>query len=78
MKKLYTYYHEFNDNEELLWIVHENVSDQIVAQFYFEEDAEELCVFLENGGGFAGFTPSFILQRVPTLDINQNFQAEFA
>ena len=78
MKNLYRYYPEFNDNEELLWIVHEITSDQIVAQFFFEEDAEELCKFLEKGGGFAGFTPSFILQRVPTLDINQNFQAEFA
>ena len=78
MKKLYTYYPEFNDSDELLWIVHENASEQIVAQFFFEEDAEELCKFLEKGGGFAGFTPSFILQRVPVQDINQNFQAEFS
>ena len=78
MKNLYRYYPEFNDNEELLWIVHEITSDQIVAHFFFEEDAEELCRFLEKGGGFAGFTPPFILQRVPTLDINQDFQAEFA
>ena len=78
MKKLYTYYPEFNDSDELLWIVHENASEQIVAEFFFEEDAAELCKFLEKGGGFAGFTPSFILQRVPTLNINQNFQAEFA
>ena len=78
MKNLYKYYPEFNDSEELLWIVHEITSDQIVAEFFFEEDASELCKFLEKGGGFAGFTPSFILQRVPTLNINQNFQAEFA
>jgi len=78
MKNLYRYYPEFNDSEELLWIVHETVSDQIVAQFFFEEDAVELCSFLESGGGFAGFTPSFILQRVPIPDINQTFQAEFA
>ena len=78
MKNLYRYYPEFNDNEELLWIVHEITSDQSVAEFFFEEDAAELCKFLEKGGGFAGFTPTFILQRVPTLDINQDFQAEFA
>lgn len=78
MRKQYTYYPEFNDKEELLWIVYENASDQIVAEFFFEEDAEELCSFLENGGGFSGFTPSFILQKVPFQDINQNFQAEFA
>jgi len=78
MKNLYSYYPEFNDNDELLWMVYEQTSDQIVAQFFFEEDAEELCKFLEKGGGFAGFTPNFILQRVPVQDINQNFQAEFA
>jgi len=74
----YKYYPEFNDNEELLWLVHEEASDQIVAEFFFEEDAYALCNFLSKGGGFAGFTPSFILQRVPVQDINQNFQAEFA
>ena len=76
--KLYKYYPEIDDNDELLWIVHENTSDQIVAQLFFEEDAAELCKFLEKGGGFAGFTPSFILQRTPIPYINQNFQAEFA
>jgi hypothetical protein len=73
----YKYYPEFNDNEELLWLVYEEASDQVVAEFFFEEDAQELCKFLSKGGGFAGFTPSFILQRVPVQDINQNFQAEF-
>lgn len=78
MKKLYSYYPEFNDSEELLWLVYENTSDQIVAEFFFEEDAADLCVFLERGGGFAGFTPSFILQKVPNVNINENFSAEFA
>ena len=76
--KHYSYYHEFDSDDNLVWCVYEKASDQIVAQFFFEEDAAELCKFLEGGGGFAGFTPSFILQRVPTIDINQNFQAEFA
>ena len=77
MKK-YKYFPEFNDNEELLWLVYEEMSEQIVAQFFFEEDAQDLCKFLEKGGGFAGFTPAFILQRVPIQDINRDFQAEFA
>ena len=77
MKK-YKYYPEFNDSEELLWLVYEEMSQQIVAQFFFEEDAQDLCKFLEKGGGFAGFTPSFILQRAPIQDINRDFQAEFA
>lgn len=75
---MYKYYPEFTDNEELLWLVYEQASGQVVAQFFFEEDAAELCKFLEKGGGFAGFTPSFILQRVPVQNINENFQAEFA
>jgi hypothetical protein len=78
MKNLYKYYPEIDDNDELLWMVYEQQSDQIVAQFFFEEDAAELCKFLEKGGGFSGFTPSFILQRVPVQDINKDFQAEFA
>ena len=78
MKKLYTYYPEFNDNDELLWLVYENTSDQVVAEFFFEEDAQELCSFLESGGGFSGFTPSFILRKVPNSNINEIFSAEFA
>lgn len=74
----YTYYPEFNNNDELLWLVYENASDQVVAEFFFEEDAAALCEFLERGGGFSGFTPSFILKRVPFKNINENFLAEFA
>lgn len=78
MKKLYTYYPEFNNNDELLWLVYENTSDQVVAEFFFEEDAQDLCSFLDKGGGFNGFTPSFILRKVPNININENFSAEFA
>ena len=77
MKKLYRYYPEFNDDEDLLWIVYENTSDQIVAEFFFEEDAQELVKFLEKGGGFAGFTPSFILTKAVKIDINHAFSSEF-
>ena len=76
--KHYSYYHEFDSDDNLVWCVYEKASDQIVAHFFFEDDAEELCEFLEKGGGFAGFTPSFILQRVKVQDINSNFQAEFS
>ena len=53
-------------------------SEQVVAEFFFEEDAMHLCQFLEKGGGFAGFTPSFMLQKVPVTNINENFLANFA
>ena len=49
----------------------------VVAEFFFEEDALQLCRFLENGGAFAGHTPSFMLTKVPT-DINDAFAAEFS
>lgn len=75
--RLYTYYPEFNDNDELLWLVYENTSDQVVAEFFFEEDASALCSFLENGGGFAGFTPSFILKKI-NIGMNDAFSMKFA
>ena len=78
MKKLYICYPEFNDNDELLWIVYENATQQIVAEFFFEEDAEGFVKFLGNGGGFAGFTPKFILTKAGKGDINDAFLAEFA
>lgn len=78
MKKNYTYYPEFNEGDDLLWLVYEEPTAQVVAEFFFEDDAAEYCSFLERGGGFSGFTPSFVLQKVPNLNINENFSAEFA
>lgn len=75
--KHYTYYPEFNANDELLWFVYENASKQVVAQFFFEDDAQELCEFLEKGGGFAGFTPEFILRKV-LINTNEAFEMKFA
>lgn len=78
MKRLYTFYPKFNKDDEVIWQVHESTTDQIVAEFGFEDDAHEYCHFLENGGAFAGFTPSFILHKMPIKDINAAFEAEFS
>lgn len=78
MKKPYTYYHEFDNDDHLMWHVHETATDQIIESFYFEDDAQEWSKFWSNGGGFAGFTPSFILTKVSKGDINEAFLAEFA
>ena len=78
MKNLYTYYHEFDENENLLWHVYENATQQIITSFFFEDDAMAYSRFLENGGGFAGFTPSFIIKKTQSIDINDAFAAEFA
>ena len=77
MKKLYTYYPDFDGDDNLIWHVHETLIDKIVGEFFFEEDASALCQFLERGGAFAGFTPSFMLTKVPT-DINQAFASQFS
>ena len=76
--KNYQYYPQFDENECLFWRIRERATSQVVAEFFFEDDAQEYCEFLESGGAFAGFTPSFIIKKVPIQNINENFQAEFA
>ena len=76
--KLYSYYPEFNNDDELLWHVRETATDSVVGSFYFEEDAQTWSNFWSNGGGFAGFTPRFVLTKVSKGDINDAFLAEFA
>lgn len=75
--KLYTYYPEFDENEDVKWLVDEKATDQIVGEFWFEDDAAEYASFLEKGGAFAGFTPSFMIRKV-SVNINDAFAAEFA
>lgn len=78
MNRLYTYYPEFDENDYLLWLVFEEGTKQIVAEFWFEDDAQEYCEFLESGGGFSGFTPTFIIKKVDGGNINDAFAAEFS
>jgi hypothetical protein len=77
MKQQYRYYHDFDADDNLIWYVHELSTDQVIAEYFFEDDARNLCLFLDKGGGFSGHTPSFILTKVPT-NINDAFAAEFA
>lgn len=77
-KRLYTYYPKFDANDCLEWFVHETMTEQVVASFYFEDDARDYCAFLEAGGGFAGFTPSFVAKKTQLGDINAAFASEFA
>lgn len=69
------------EDDDFVWCVIETPTDQIIKVFYFEEDASGYCEFLNEGGAFAGFTPTFILQEVVVqndLDYNQKFEALFA
>lgn len=77
--KLYTYYPEFDADDCLFWNVYENTTQQIIETFLFEDDAVEFMENLENGKGFQGFTPSFIVRKVRNIsNINDAFSAEFA
>ena len=77
--KLYRYFAEFDENDYLLWHVYENLTEQIVDSFFFEEDARDRASELEQGKAFAGFTPSFMLRKsIKEKNINEAFAAEFA
>ena len=51
--------------KKILWQVHEDPTDKVVAEFFFEEDAQKLCdfqneyqVWSDNGG-----IPSFLYKK---------------
>lgn len=70
-----------NIENDFIWQVTEITTDQVIKRFFFEDDALEYANFLEDGGAFDGFTPTFILQEVVVqsdLDYNQKFEALFA
>ena len=75
MKK-YRYYPEFDENDCLVWHVFENATKQIMESFLFEEDAADEAMRLENKGAFDGFTPPFMLVKVP-VSANEAFEREF-
>lgn len=69
------------DGDDFVWCVIEGNTDQIIKVFEFDEDASDYSDFLNEGGAFDGFTPSFILREVVVqndLDYNQKFEAIFA
>jgi hypothetical protein len=52
--------------------VYENATEEVINEFFFEEDAVKFCRFLNSGGAFDGFTPAFILNKVK-VDIDSEF-----
>ena len=75
-QRSYTYEPKFDEENNLFWQVHEKATDQIVAMTFFEEDAREYMDFLEGGGAFAGFTPSFMLRKSP-VGMDEAFSLTF-
>ena len=59
---------------EYIWAVVENATNNLIDSFFFKDDAVELAEFMENGGAFDGFTPEFMLKPVPTSDLNAKFE----
>ena len=70
-----------SDEGNFFYCVFENATQQAYDFFFFEEDAKECADFLENGGAFNGFTPSFMLREVKIplekQDINSKFNNAF-
>ena len=53
-----------NVENDFIWCVMEDKTDQLIKAFAFEDEAEDYAEFLNDGGAFDGFTPSFILREV--------------
>lgn len=67
-----------NDGD-FVWSVIETQTNQIIQSYVFEEEADSYARFLNGGGAFNGFTPSFMLQEVVISDnINDQFIFEVA
>lgn len=72
MKKYET--HPVNINGDFMWELTETETEHVIGYYFFEEDARKAARFMEKGGAFDGWTPSFILQDVEIFkDINQEF-----
>lgn len=61
-------------NDDFIWCVMESKTEQLIKAFAFEDEAEEYSEFLNGGGAFDGFTPSFVLREVVfSRNVNSDF-----
>lgn len=61
-------------NNDFIWCVMESKTDQLIKAFAFEDEAEEYSEFLNGGGAFDGFTPTFVLREVAfPRNVNTDF-----
>lgn len=58
-------------NNDFIWCVMETKTEQLIKAFAFEDEAQEYSDFLNEGGAFDGFTPTFVLREV-AFDRNVN------
>jgi len=72
--------HELDNNGQEIFCVFEEETQQVIVAFETKDEAVRVNAFLNNGGGFDGFTPSFMLNEYvleETEDINDAFEKEF-
>lgn len=64
-----------DDQNNFFYCLYEHATDQALNFYYFEEDALARKKFLDSGGAFDGFTPSFML-IIPNTnkDTNKKFE----
>ena len=66
-----------NINGDYVWEILETATQQVIENFFFEEDAIDFAETLEESA-FEGWTPSFMLKKVEiSNDINQRFSSLF-
>ena len=64
-------------NGDYVWEILEIATQQVIENFFFEEDAMLVAEALEFTA-FEGWTPSFMLKKVEiSNDINQRFSSMF-
>lgn len=64
------------ETNDFFHAVVERTTNQVIDYFFFEDDCQDYLKFLNKGGAFDGFTPSFILNKVEVrkdVDINTKF-----
>lgn len=67
------------EEHDFVWCVMERTTEQLIEAYLFKDDALEYANFLEKGGAFDGWTPSFMLQEVVVpKDLNQEFSTYLA
>lgn len=58
-----------------VYFVYETATDQYIDWSLVKDIMIERAKFLNSGGGFAGWTPEFMLVETPTTtDINEDFE----
>lgn len=63
-----------NMDGDFMWEVYEIESEHVIDRFFFEDDAIKAARFMESGGAFSGWTPTFFLRPVAApRDINLEF-----